>query len=619
MRLTRLSVVFTAALAVAFTACPPVVQNPDGGMDGGEGVIPPEADRCAGGCGDNQICDQARRTCVEGCAQLATSIKANGAEFAGNWIKGTKSQVNLQGDLADGQQCNAAFPDIGGGLTGLEGKIVLCQRGGASFSTKANFVKTAGAAAIIIVNNEDLALNAFVEPAVDLVGVSISQGYGAQLASEVGQSITVTSRPANETPAGCPGGYCLKSGETFKCEASAVSCNGQICEPGQVACIAGECSCLSSLSGASDTCEAVGKWCNGKTCSNPRAWEECDITNLTATCGTGQTCRELFGDSAFCIKQCTSDNQCDRGDVCISTFGCLPAPIVADAECEQNQSDGDGGFTGFRVTVPIANTCLVKSVDGASGNVTITDPVGAGTGNCTYQLIKFWADGVYPYPVCRPPGLATLGQACRLEYGQTTTATQCSTGLQCVPTKGGDEGVCLKTCNAQPPAFGYDPRPECAADEACVNTLRYTDPNSNSVLGACMKKCSVFSADAGTCAPVGTTPASCVPTQASGELPVSLDGSGICIPQRASISQPYATCGETDSFKGAACGNAQLCIGIGETGTASCTPVCDLSCVVTDGGTVPAGCASRPNGLCAAGKTCTRRTSTFGARVGYCL
>ncbi|PZR16648.1 MAG: hypothetical protein DI536_05690 [Archangium gephyra] len=617
MRLTRLSVVFTAALAVTLFACPPIVPGPDGGPQP-EGVIPTEADRCAGGCGENQVCDEARRTCVEGCAPLASFVTANATKYSGNWFRGTRTSADVQGELANGDLCNSAFP-----ADSLAGKIVLCRRGGGSFTNKIRFAKEAGALAVIVVNNENLRLEGYVEPAIDITAISVSKGFGDQIASEVGLPVSVTSRPVSETPPGCPNGYCVKSGETFKCEASAVTCNGQICEPGQVACIGGECSCLASLSGASDTCEAVGKWCNGKTCSNPRAMEECDPANLTATCGTGHTCRELFGDTAFCIRQCTSDNQCDRGDICFPSFGCLPLSMgVNGGECEQNQSDGDGGFTSTRVTVPIANTCLVKAGNAMTQTATVTDPVGAGTGTCTYSIIKFWADGVYPYPVCRPPGTATEGQACRTDYAQTTAATQCSTGLQCIPTKGGDEGVCLRACNAQPPAFGYDPKPECNPDEACVNTLRYTDPNSNSVLGACMKTCDVFSSDAGVrnCANVGTTPASCVPTQASGELPVSLDGSGICVPQRAQIAQPNAMCAETDAFKGAACGSAQLCIGIGETGTATCTPVCDLGCIApTDGGSVPAACATRPNALCAGGKTCTKRTSTLGARVGYCL
>lgn len=615
MSLSRLSVVFTVALAVTFTACPPQLPTPDAG-ERPEGIKPTSADRCAGGCASNQVCDVARRTCVDGCAPLATSITAGDKVFAGNWLEGTASSARLDADLFNGGLCDARLGDD------AAGKIVLCQRGNVPFSTKAQIVRDAGGVGIIIYNSEELSFSGTIFGTSTLVGATVSKAYGEELLAEVGQPIVLTARPPQDTPAGCDGGYCAANSTGFECVANAVSCNGQVCEAGQVACIAGECSCLSSLSGALDTCQAVGKWCNGKTCANPRAMEECNPANLNATCATGHTCQQVFTRIALCLRDCQSDNQCDRGDMCFPGFGCLPLAMAANGgECEQNVPDLDGGFTATRRTVPIANTCLVKaaSIVNQEINVTVTDPVGAGTGNCTYTIVKFWADGVYPYPVCRPPGAALEGEACRLDYLPTSTATQCGTGLQCVATKGGDEGVCLRACNAQPPAFGYPPTPECNTDESCVNTLRYTDPNSNSVLGVCMKKCDVFSATSNTCADVGTTPASCVPTQASGELAVSLDGTGICVPQRAQVGQPNGACTETDSFKGAACGNAQLCSAVGEQGAAVCTPVCDVGCNPPDGGTGPAECATRPNARCGAGKTCTKVTSTLGARVGFCL
>ena len=113
--------------------------------------------------------------------------------------------------------------------------------------------------------------------------------------------------------------------------------------------------------------------------------------------------------------------------------------------------------------------------------------------------------------------------------------------------------------------------------------------------------------------------ASCVPTLATGELVVSLDGKGICMPQRASVAAPGATCSDTDPFHGAACGSAQLCSTGGDiNATATCTQVCDTSCDLADGG-VAASCATRPNALCTGGKTCHRVNSTTGARVGFCL
>ncbi len=486
MSLRRLSVVFAASLAIAFTACTPPIPVPDANDVTFDGGNPPPREGCSGGCAGNQVCDVERRTCVDACG-------------------------------------------------------------------------------------------------------------------------------------GCDAGVCVQTSPgVYQCRESAVTCNGVQCEPGQVACIGGECSCLSSLSGALDTCQAVGKWCSGKTCANPRSLQECDPQNTNARCPTGFTCQGVFSNINLCTKDCQDNNACERGEAC-SGVGCLPSGLFADMDCEQNVADGDGGFTSGRLTVTVGNTCLLKASDPQTGNVFVTDPVGKGTGSCGYAIFQFWNDGVYPFTTCRPPGTATEGQACRTTFAETAVATQCATGLQCIGTKGGDEGVCLRMCNAQPPAFGFPPQPECLADEACVNTLRYTDPNSNAVLGACMKKCDVFGTDGGSCGTVGTTATSCVPTQPSGELAVSLDGTGICIPQRAQVAAPGAACGETDSFRGAACASAQICTSLSADAPASCTPVCDVTCNPTDGGTGPTACDTRPNARCTDGKTCRRVTSTTGARVGFCL
>lgn len=420
---------------------------------------------------------------------------------------------------------------------------------------------------------------------------------------------------------GCDAGTCVAiSPGVFQCRETAVTCNGNLCEVGQVACLGGQCSCLSSLSGALDTCQAAGKWCNGGTCANPKALQECKPGDTTATCPTGHLCQPVFGDDLnICTKSCQSNNECNRGELC-SSVGCLPVGLFG-IECAQNVPATDGGWetgdagVGFRLkTVTVSNTCLLKNEEDVP-----TEGPSLGTGNCTYAVFQFWDDGVYPFSTCRPPGNAQEGQPCRDDYSPGAVATQCATGLQCAKTKGGDEGVCLRMCNAQPELNGFVSEPKCGMDEACVNLLRYTDPNANAVLGVCMKSCNVFDATKATCANVGTTAASCVPTEASGELVVTLDGKGVCIPQRAAVAQPGETCGETDSFRGAACGSAQICTSLDADTAASCTPVCDLECNPADGGTGPARCSTEPNARCASGKTCRRVTSTTGARVGFCL
>lgn len=435
------------------------------------------------------------------------------------------------------------------------------------------------------------------------------------------QICNTATRTCVDACGGCDGGTCVKIMEgVFQCRTAAVTCSGNFCDPGQVACLGGACACLSSLSGALDTCRAAGKWCNGATCANPRSLQQCKQGDLSSPCPSMFTCQPVFGDDlAVCTKTCMDDNQCQRGEIC-SMVGCLPSGLFRDQECNQTKPARDGGFerddagAPLRLTVTVGNTCLLRSGAGV-----LTEPEGKGTGNCSYVIFQFWNDGVYPTETCRPPGVAAEGQACRDDFSAGTTATQCATGLQCTKTRGGDDGVCLRMCNAQPPALGFPPQPECGAAEACVNTLRYTDPNSNAVLGVCMKKCNVFDAARNTCANVGTSPSSCVPTEASGELVVSNNGEGICIPQRPLIAAVGATCLETDAFRGAACGSAQLCTSLDADRAASCTAVCDLDCNPTDGGPGPARCATGPSARCAAGTSCRRVTSTTGARVGFCL
>ncbi|MFO0597410.1 MAG: hypothetical protein U0228_19025 [Myxococcaceae bacterium] len=414
---------------------------------------------------------------------------------------------------------------------------------------------------------------------------------------------------------------CVKvSDGVFQCRPNTVACGNNACEPGQVACLGGACSCLSSLSGALDTCREVGKWCNGKACTAPKALQQCRQGDSTAACPANYLCQPVFGDDlAICTRTCQANAECGRGELC-SEVGCLPSGLFRDQECNQNKPATDGGWelddggAPLRITVPVANTCLLKDAMG-----TVTEGPSKGTGNCTYAVFQFWNDGVYPFDTCRPPGNATEGQPCKDDYASGALATQCATGLQCAKTRGGDDGVCLRMCNAQPPAFGFSPTPSCNTDEACVNMLRYTDPNSNSVLGVCMKKCNVFDGTKNTCANVGTSAASCVPTEASGELVVSNSGDGICIPQRPTIANSGDECAETDAFRGAACGSAQLCTSLSADVNATCTGVCDLDCNPVDGGTGPSRCATEPSARCASGKTCKRVTSTSGARVGFCL
>lgn len=428
---------------------------------------------------------------------------------------------------------------------------------------------------------------------------------------------------------GCDAGTCVKVMDSvFQCRDTVISCNNAACEPGQIACVGGDCSCLAAANASADSCRSTGKWCNDAKCVNPKRYEECVPGSETSKCPSGHICDpSLFGSGiGVCLKDCTEGGteSCDVGEGCAGLDndqnGCVPMGLFRGQECSQNVPLPDGGFEqadggGNRlITLPVSNTCLLKDNGGV-----VTDAPGKGAGNCTYSLFKLWDDGVYPFRTCRPPGTAAEGQACKLDFSKGAIGTQCATGLECTLSRGGDQGVCMRMCNANPPVGGFASQPACGAAEACVNLYRYTDPSNNAVLGVCMKKCDVFDPAKSTCAPVGTTASSCVPTVASGESIVSADGSGVCVPQQQTISTVDGLCAQTDPFRGAACASGQLCASLDLGSLATCTAVCDTDCSPSDGGTAPARCATSPAARCASGKTCRRVTATAGARVGFCF
>jgi hypothetical protein len=440
------------------------------------------------------------------------------------------------------------------------------------------------------------------------------------------QKCDTVKRVCVDACGGCDAGTCANvAPNTYQCRETVISCNNAACEPGQIACVGGACACLAAANSSQDSCREGGKWCNNTVCVNPKRYEQCIPGSEIAKCPTGHICDPVFGaNMAICVKDCAAAGAaCDRGEACATLdtgSGCLPLGLFRGQDCSQNVPLADGGLEqadgggNKLITVPVSNTCLLKDNSGV-----VTDAPGKGAGNCTYNLFKFWDEGVYPFRTCRPAGSATEGQACKLDYSAGAIGTQCATGLECALTRGGDQGVCMRMCNANPPIPGFPSQPACGAAEACVNMYRYTDPNNNAVLGVCMKTCDVFDATKNTCANVGTTPTSCVPTLASGEAIVSDNGAGVCVPQQQTIAAAGANCAQTDPFKGAACGNAQLCASADLSKLAACTPVCDVECAPADGGTGPSRCATQPNAKCAAGTTCHRVTSTTGARVGFCL
>ena len=151
--------------------------------------------------------------------------------------------------------------------------------------------------------------------------------------------MTPRGRTCVDACGGCDAGTCVKVSEgVFQCRESAVSCSGNLCEPGQVACLGGACACLSSLSGALDTCQAAGKWCNGKVCANPRSLQQCTQGDSTARpaprASSASPSSEI--DLAICTSTCMDNNDCAARRVLLAAG--LPALWASsrDQECKQN-------------------------------------------------------------------------------------------------------------------------------------------------------------------------------------------------------------------------------------------------------------------------------------------
>ena len=434
---------------------------------------------------------------------------------------------------------------------------------------------------------------------------------------------------------GCDAGVCVKNAAgAFQCIAQTTSCNGSQCSPGQVACVSGTCSCLPFNRASSDTCAIAGSICkepynvgtaSGGLCVAPNVYEACKSVGCAggtcAACVAGSACKEIFG-AELCLKKCTANANCNRDEFC-SSDGCLPKAVFgtdpenADAgasyDCivktlvgvlPDGGTDPDGGF--WLHAVAAGNACALVDDTGF--------PLAAETvptGNCSYDFLRF-SNQLMPVNSCRPPGAAGLNQVCKRDTSATTTAFQCNTGLECAVTRG-DTGMCLKMCNAVPPRMGIVSKPACGTGEACVNLYRLEDLNS--VVGVCMPTCNVFSTTGQTCADYGTVKASCVPVPADGVLPVSQDGAGICVPQKAAVAAAGEPCAEPDSFKGAACATGLLCSAMLGTDQPVCQQPCDVACSSVP---APARCATEPNATCPGGKTCTRISGSTGVTLGVC-
>jgi hypothetical protein len=441
---------------------------------------------------------------------------------------------------------------------------------------------------------------------------------------------------------GCDAGLCVKNAaNAFQCIATSTSCNGNLCSSGQVACLSGTCSCLPFTLASKDTCAVEGSICNeayspgagaSGLCAAPKLYEACRTSGCPsgncAACPTGTGCVNIWADrDDVCLKKCSTNGDCGGDERCFgfdamnsyclqklfasvdpgnedagASMGCIvavPKAYLADGGAQE-----DAGLA-YR-EVPVSNRCALVDDLGfpLPGQV-------VPTGNCSYDFMRF-SNEIMKLSSCRPPGAAGLNASCKRETNASSTALQCSSGLECAVTRG-DTGQCLKMCNAVPARQGIVSQPACGTGESCVNLYRASDLNA--VVGVCMPTCDVFSTTGQTCADVGTFKASCVPVPADGILPVSLDGKGICVPQKAAVANLGEACAESDAFKGASCATGLLCRAMFGADQATCLQPCDIACTGTS---KPARCATEPNATCLGGKTCTKISGATGAIVGVC-
>lgn len=480
------------ALALVLTACPP--DNGNGGPDAGpDSGLTTGTGACSGGCGPNQVCDEARRVCVDGC----------------------------QGGCAVGQ-------------------------------------------------------------------------------------------------------ICVNQSGTFTCVTPETSCNGVVCGPGQTTCIDGQCSCLPFTLAARDTCADFGKVChqpyNGATasggeCEDPQIYEFCNANCPGGNCGVcpaGQGCDDrLFGSFAICAHGCADNTQCASDEFCypltqtIPGF-CYPKSLFGEEfDCNLRRTN-DAGEPELYTTFA-SDECLLADSNG--------EPETTPTGTCSWALFRGDVSS-YPFTYCRSPGPVPEFGACKTEQVNLNKSVTCAQNLECVPVGESGDGICLSICNAKLTPTGGPTEPSCGTGESCVNFLRFEDDNS--VVGACMQNCNVFSNAANFgCGPAGSVPTSCVPTTATGTRLVTGNGSGLCIPQRANPGAEGAPCANVDPFQGATCQSGLICAQTPGQSGATCVKPCDLECVAGDAGT-PARCMTEANATCGTGKTCTQVQGS-SAILGYCL
>lgn len=455
--------------------------------------------------------------------------------------------------------------------------------------------------------------------------------------NEVCDSQTHTCVPGCN-PACAVGQICVNDNGTYSCQAPATTCNGHVCEPGQTACINGECSCLDFNHAARDTCADYGKVCHqlydgvsmsGGQCEDPKEYEYCGLDCSGPDCGAceaGTACTEgFFSNIGTCHRTCNSMKSCGVDELCSGggngqNGSCFPKSVFSSTDKDVDNPWGckipDPQDPSKQVGTHASTQCLAI-VDMVSTQTEFrpiyeTDGV---TGTCTYLFVNNDTQSVQ-ISYCRTAGPVQENGACNTHPMPVNLDQTCSTGLECVPTGAGDNGICMRICNAHE-KNGVPGTPGCNEGESCVNIYRTDLTNGN--VGACMTSCNVFTGTGPSygCEPVGSTQTACVPTTAQGAEKISLTGDGFCAPVLGTPKTEGQACTQTDPMTGTDCASGLICTQLPGASQATCAKPCDVACVDTTG-TTPARCSSEANATCSGGKTCAAVNSVSGATMGLC-
>jgi hypothetical protein len=164
----------SAVCAAGFADC-----NADKARDGCEIDTNNDVNNC-GGCGN--LCSVS----CQGGICLNASLLVDGVTYIGFRMSTSPQVASVVAPLADGGLCDAQNPS-------WAGRIVLCQRGGIYFSTKAANVTASGGLAAVIYNNVPLyVLGISIDPPFPIPIAMFLQTDGQYLvANKVGVSATL--------------------------------------------------------------------------------------------------------------------------------------------------------------------------------------------------------------------------------------------------------------------------------------------------------------------------------------------------------------------------------------------------------------------------------------------